>query len=186
MSEALSHFRSLIERVRQKCPHAAKELHDLYSPHLRRVVRRQLSRRLRPQFDSIDFLQQVWKSFFAGDLGEHDFDTPEALIAFLQAVACNKVADEGRNFSTRKRDTNRLEFKMGPAEIPANNPSPSQEFSAGERLKTLLHGQPPHVRRILEMLQEGHTYEAIAAEVRMSTKFIQRILQRIQERHGSS
>ena len=145
-----------------------------------------LSRRLRPQFDSIDFLQQVWKSFFAGNLGPREFESPEALVAYLSAMACNKVADQGRIYSTYKRSANRLAVPQSPAEVPASNPSPSQELSAGESLEIILRGQPPHVQRIVQMRQDGCTNEDIAADVRMSVKFIQRVLQRLQERHESS
>ena len=40
MFDPLSEFRLLMGRVRRGCPAAARELHDRYSDHLRRIVRR--------------------------------------------------------------------------------------------------------------------------------------------------
>src|SRR5579864_1112444 len=81
-------FRSLLRRVLTGCPEAAEELHRDYGDHIIRVVRRRLPRRLRPKFDSVDFAQDVWASFFQA---EHDFKGPEHLMAFLTRVARTKV-----------------------------------------------------------------------------------------------
>jgi RNA polymerase sigma factor (sigma-70 family) len=182
-------FRALMERVRAGCPEAARDLYEVYSPHVQRIIRRRLNPRLRAQYDSIDFTQQVWKSFFTGDLADQRFDHPGALVAFLARVASNKVTEEfRRQFLTEKRDLNRerqrAASEYAAVEFPADGPTPSQEVIAGEQMERLMAGQPAHVRRILEMLRQGHTHRAIAAEVGISEKFIQRFLQTLSERHG--
>ena len=53
----------LMRSVREGSEDAARMLFDRYAPHIRRVVRRKLHQKLRPQFDSVDFVQDVWASF---------------------------------------------------------------------------------------------------------------------------
>jgi RNA polymerase sigma factor (sigma-70 family) len=186
MPDSVLEFRSLMDRVRTGCPQAAAELHARYSGHVRRIVRRHLGPRLRSQFDSVDFLQQVWQSFFAGELGVQQFDSPELLVAFLSRVAANKVSAEGRRNQTMKRDVDRINNRVrDPRELPSpHQPTPSQEVMAGERFELLVADQPPDVRRILEMLRVGYTHRAIARAVGISEKTIQRILQRLSQKHG--
>ena len=57
-------FVALMRRVREGSEAAAWELVDKYGGHLRRAVRRVLNPMLRSKFDSLDFVQLVWDSFF--------------------------------------------------------------------------------------------------------------------------
>ncbi|HMF35814.1 MAG TPA: ECF-type sigma factor, partial [Isosphaeraceae bacterium] len=57
-------IRELLARIKNGDEEAARELLNRYESKVRLVVRRQLPRLLRPRFDSIDFLQSVWGSFF--------------------------------------------------------------------------------------------------------------------------
>src|SRR5262249_44175004 len=63
MDEEVQEFAALMQRLAGGSQEAARELYDRYGPHIRRVVRRRLIPALRPKFDSIDFEQDVWKSF---------------------------------------------------------------------------------------------------------------------------
>ena len=57
-------IRELLARIKNGDEEAARELLSRYESKVRLVVRRQLPRLLRSRFDSIDFLQSVWGSFF--------------------------------------------------------------------------------------------------------------------------
>src|SRR5205823_10333892 len=89
-------FEALMGRVRAGCPRAAQEVFDRYSDAVRRVVRRVLRDRLRAKYDSTDFVQSVWASFFLTPPERYNFDTPQQLVNFLSKVAFHKVVDEGR------------------------------------------------------------------------------------------
>ena len=65
MTDANDEFRALMQRLREGSDEAAWQLVEQYGEPIRRAVRRALSARLRPQFDSLDFVQLVWSSFFA-------------------------------------------------------------------------------------------------------------------------
>ena len=78
---------ALMGRVRAGCPRAAQEVFDRYSDAVRRVVRRVLRDRLRAKYDSTDFVQSVWASFFLTPPERYNFDTPQQLVNFLSKVA---------------------------------------------------------------------------------------------------
>jgi RNA polymerase sigma-70 factor (ECF subfamily) len=183
-------FRSLMERVRTGCDEAAREVFDRYSDHVARVVRRYLHQRLRPQYDSLDFLQAVWASFFTAGLERRRFERPQELIAYLSRMACNKVMDAHRKRLGAHKEGPVLEHPPGvdvegqPAEAAARQPTPSQVVIAEESWERLLRDQPPPLRRALEMLRQGHSYREIAEEVGLHPKALQRFLQKLTERSG--
>jgi RNA polymerase sigma factor (sigma-70 family) len=179
-------FARLMERMRSGCPDAARELFDRYSPYIRKAVRRLLHQRLRTQYDSLDFTQAVWLSFFTVPRDRYTFDTPDDLIGFLARVACNKVTEVFRQrLQTDKHNLNR-EVPLGeddrerPAEPSARQPTPSQVAMANERWERLLAGQPDHFRRVLELRRQGHTHREIARKLGVHAKVIQRLLRKLE------
>ena len=63
---------------------SAEQVFRTYEPYLRRVVRRQLSPRLRAKFDSVDVVQSVWADLLTGFReGGWSFDDRDQLRAFL-------------------------------------------------------------------------------------------------------
>ena len=60
-----SEFRDAIDQICSGSEEAAWNFIETYGPHIQRVVRRRLHQSLRSKFDSVDFVQMVWASFFA-------------------------------------------------------------------------------------------------------------------------
>lgn len=184
MTEA-DDFAVLMGRVNAGSDGAARELFERYGPHIRRVVRRQLDRKLRTQFDSTDFVQDVWTSFFADRRrSRRRFEQPEALVAFLANMAYHKVVDAfRRRVQTRKRDANRersLESKsVGGSRLAGRQPTPSQLVIAEEHWQRMLEGQPEHYREILTLLRQGHSHVEIARRLGVNEKTVRRLLQRV-------
>lgn len=182
-------FRTLMERVRAGCPDAAREMCDRYGAHLRRVVRRRLHHSLRPQYDSLDFMQDVWASFFTAPREKYAFDTPDQLVGFLAELASHKVADAGRkNFKTRKSNLDcvrPLDRDDPDRDLPVRGPTPSQFAMANESWERLLAGQPADRRLLLEMLRQGNDYKEIAERTGLHPKLIQRFLLKIAEKRGN-
>src|SRR5262245_43154752 len=73
---------------------AAERVFLSYEPYLRKVVRRQLSARLRSKFDSSDIVQSIWadllRDFWEGRL---QFTDANHLRAFLIRVTRNRFGD---------------------------------------------------------------------------------------------
>src|SRR6188768_2709839 len=77
-----------LARIQAGDEEAARELLRRYEAEVRLVVRRQLPRLLRSRFDSLDFLQSVWGSFFRKiQTGPNDLMEEQNLITFLAWAA---------------------------------------------------------------------------------------------------
>jgi RNA polymerase sigma factor (sigma-70 family) len=181
-------FRELMRQVQTGSPEAARRLCDQYGSHVMRVIRRRLPDYLRPRYDSIDFQQDVWASFFAQLAEHHRFDDPSALIAYLSRLAQNKVLMEQRRGLAAKRDVWR-DRAMQPQAAAGETMTevqpdprahtPSLWMMADERWEQMLAAQPPLKRRMLLMLREGCSHGEVAAQLGLHPKAIQRVLRRL-------
>jgi RNA polymerase sigma-70 factor (ECF subfamily) len=187
MAESLQTFQDLMERVRQGSPEASQQLLDRYGHHILHVVRRTLHAKLRTKFDSLDFVQDVWASFFTGPQVDMRFETPEGLAAFLAKVARNKVVEAFRQrMQGQKYNVNRENSLDGSAAFQVErlvgaDPTGSQLAVANEAYEGLTRGQPDHYRRILELLQQGHTHQEIAEALGLNEKTIRRLIRKLED-----
>jgi RNA polymerase sigma factor (sigma-70 family) len=184
MSDTPTDFTTLMARVRSGDQDAMGEMCERYSGHVRRVVRRKLNQRLRGQFDSLDFLQDVWTSFVAVPLENYTFETPEGLILFLSRLACNKVVEAYRTRVGAQKRTLDREAPL-PDAVPAplgRQPTPSQVVMADERWAQLLEGLAPKQRKVVDLLRQGHTHLEISEIMGVHVKVIQRLIRKLWER----
>ncbi|MFO0952542.1 MAG: sigma-70 family RNA polymerase sigma factor [Isosphaeraceae bacterium] len=176
-----------LERIRAGDEEAARELLTRYEAEVRLVVRRQLPRLLRSRFDSIDFLQSVWGSFFRRvRSGPADFEDSRHLVAFLARAAKNKVIDEYRRAASRKQDMSREEPLWGdglrPKDVAAEIDTPSEVAQAREvyrRLEALL---PEERRTILELKSQGLSSRDIGERLGISERTVQRVIEDLRRR----
>jgi RNA polymerase sigma factor (sigma-70 family) len=171
-----------MQRIRDGSDEAARELLDQYGPHIMRVVRRRLSKELRPKFDSMDFAQAVWASFYSDRIGLEQLDRPETLIGRLVEMASNKVID-----AYRRRD--RQEGQAPPPELPLPEDgslgherpdermhTPSQEAMAHDLWRRLVAGQPEDMQEIVRLRLVGLTCDEIAGRLGMTSRSVRRRL----------
>ena len=149
-----------LKRIQAGDEGAARELLQRFEAEVRLVVRRQLPRLLRSRFDSLDFLQSVWGSFFRRmRTSPTEFEDSRHLVAFLARAAKNKVIDEYRRAASRKHDMHREEPLWGeggrPREVADSNDSPSEVAEANEALGRMRELVPEEKRSILELKAEG-------------------------------
>src|ERR1051326_5719513 len=95
-AERQTSFAALMDRVRAGSQDAAWEIIERFGKQIKQVVRRRLNGLLRSQFDSTDFVQVVWLSFFRHPDMMRTFSSPSELASFLEVMARNKVTDETR------------------------------------------------------------------------------------------
>ena len=180
-------FVDLLEEVRQGSQQAAWTLIEEYGPHVRRVVRRSLSNVLRSRFDSADFAQVVWLSFFSDRAKNNQFTEPGQLIGFLAEVARNKVITEfRRQILTCKRDMRRERAGAGGdaiplQEVPARQATPSEFAMAHERWDKIMSSQPECYQEIVRLRISGETHESIADRLRITERTVRRVIKRIFE-----
>ena len=179
-------IRELLARIKNGDEEAARELLSRYESKVRLVVRRQLPRLLRSRFDSIDFLQSVWGSFFHRIQTEsNDLNEEENLIAFLAWAARNKVIDEYRRAATQKQNIHREESieNRGDRETTlASGDTPSELAQAHETFDRLSRLLPEDRRVILELKAAGYSCSEIGDRLGLSERTVQRVLEELRNR----
>jgi RNA polymerase sigma factor (sigma-70 family) len=180
-------FADLMQRVRSGSEDAAWEIIDRFGSQIQRVIHRRLNVRLRSQFDSTDFTQLVWLSFFRHPEAVHKFTTPHELAAYLMIMARNKVTDETRRqLFTKKYDARRVEsyddhaLEKQPRAL--SRKTPSAIAVARERWGQLLRGQPPHYQEVARLRFIGETPRDIAEKLKINERTVRKIINRLFER----
>lgn len=181
--QSLSQFRDLMQRAKAGCQDASRELYETYGRHVLRCVRHRLWRRMRARFDSQDFSQQVWASYFLGE-NLPDFQTPDELMGFLSAMAERKVILEHRrqhlqkNNLRRDRPINEHDTHVGhhPA---APDPTPSTLAVYREQYERIIVNQAPEVREVAQLRLEGNTFAEIAGTLEIDERTARRFMRRL-------
>ncbi len=185
MLKTADEFRTLMQQVLSGSEPAAEELFRDYEPYLLHAIRQKLSKRVRSKFDSLDIAQDVWKSFFAAMPVERRFDSPAELVAFLTTLAKHKVIDAARQrVSTQKRNVFREQsiddsLQFDKDRLTSADRTPSQILMSQEEWGRFLAEQPLVYRQIFIRLREGRSHEEIAAELKISSKSVQRALNQL-------
>jgi RNA polymerase sigma-70 factor (ECF subfamily) len=171
-------FAILMSQVRDGDQAAAWKLIEVYGSHVLKVIRRSLSIQLRSKFDSQDFVQTVWKSFFRDRDRLLAMQSPDQLVRYIQAIARNKVVDE-----TRRRHT--AKFNVGREEefddAVGGGPRPSEIAIVRETWDRLMAGKSDDHRRIVEMRFQGHTFAEIAKELSINERTARRVIASLME-----
>jgi len=164
---------------------AAREIYDQYQPHVIRVVRRRLRHELRSKFDSVDFAQAVWQSFFSRRIELTSVDNPESFVKLLAIMTRNKILDETRRRTrTQKYDVSK-ELPLDTLPTCANErdmaqtDTPSEFAIANERWTGILRNSPQRNQSILKMKMSGLTCQEIADELDLSERTVRRAIKKM-------
>lgn len=184
-------FIELVARARAGDEVAVERLLRAFEDDVRLMVRARLPRALRSQFDSMDFVQSVWTSLFAGPgPAVETFANVRHFLGYLAGVAQNKVWEEYRRRTrSQKYDLareERLYVRRGvheaPRDVAAPDPTPSQEAQAADRMDQLLAGRTPQEARVLELRRQGLTFEEIAARTGQHERTVRRLIEALRAR----
>jgi len=181
-------FRTLLARAQQGSEEAARELYETYVPHVIRCVRHRLWRRLRSKFDSQDFAQSVWKSFFHDGPNLPDFQTPDDLIAYLRSMATAKVNEEARRRTPRGKRDAMLEIPIDESSEPTGPhpatrlPTPSTVAMYRERYERTMEQHPAMEREVADLRLEGNTFDEIGEKLDVNPHYARRLLRQLKER----
>ena len=181
----------LIARAKAGDETAIREFLSRFEPEVRMMVRGRLPRMLRTQFDSMDFVQAVWQSFFA-DLrsSSRQFENVHHLRGFLAGVARNKVYEEHRRLTrTKKHALGReqsLYVRRGSREVElaliSPEPTPSQAVQASDRLAQLVARCSPLEAQVITLRHQEMTFDEIARRTGISERSVRRIIDEARER----
>jgi RNA polymerase sigma factor (sigma-70 family) len=182
MSVDADDFKTLMRGVLDGSSEAADRLCRDYESAIRRVVRRRLPTRLRGRYDSLDFVNDVWLSFFTNPPADARFEDPEALTGYLAGIARNKINEARRQVSKPKYDLNREvspDATDGCDALPGPEPTPSQIIGAEDEFRRMCRDRPPFHQQILQLLRQGMSYAEIARHLNTHEKTIWRLVRRI-------
>lgn len=190
VGEAKARLQLLLSQITEGSEEAARELVEEYGPIILRVVRSRLSTRLRSKFDSADFAQSVWASFFANRQTLAKLRGPDAVVAYLTELARTKVGGEHRRrFGVQKRDVRREEplalHTIGSEQNPniaGRDPTPSKIVSDQEAWDNLRRNMPTDERQLCDLLLEGKSLREIAQLLGVSQRTIQRLCHKLKNR----
>ena len=181
----------LIARAKAGDETAIREFLSRFEPEVRMMVRGRLPRMLRTQFDSMDFVQAVWQSFFA-DLrsSSRQFENVHHLRGFLAGVARNKVYEEHRRLTRTKKHAlareQSLYVRRGSREVElaliSPEPTPSQAVQASDRLAQLVARCSPLEAQIITLRHQELTFDEIARRTGVSERSVRRIIDEARER----
>jgi len=181
-----SSFEAAFARACQGSDADLQHLLDEYGAYIQRVVRSRLDTRLRPKFDSLDFVQMVWASFFAQPGALMRFNNnPRQLLKYLATMARNKVVDEERrrlSDNNRYRATGEQFLGEHDSEVAERrSDTPSQCAIARERLQLLESTDSEQEREIMKLRMRGLSYIEIAARLGINERTVRKIVDRLLE-----
>ena len=181
---SISHFRRKMNSLRAGDESAAWDLIEQYEPHLKRVVRRKLDERMRSKFDSVDFVQMVWTSFFRHPSRVVAFDEPDQLLKYLIQVAKHKVIEEyRRRLQTQKynitKEQSMDDSRVAVTNAPTTAETPSKIAVARERWTNLMSNQSERNREIVRMRISGATYQEIAEKLDIHERTARRVIEEL-------
>ncbi len=195
VDERQPEFEQLLKELANGSEEAATRIVDLYSSNILRAVRRSLPRAIRPKIDSVDIFQSVWMSVLAKRTRLAQLDTPQRFVAYLAATARLKVLEKYRHYTRMQAFDVRREQRMSDpidaknAKSPATlakaalvdtkHPPGSAVAEAREAWQTLMSNCNDRDRKVVKLRLKGQSFEDIAGQLQVSTKTIQRILQRL-------
>jgi RNA polymerase sigma-70 factor (ECF subfamily) len=178
-------FTDLMARAKAGDETALRTFFSRFDREVQMMVRARLPKKLRNQYDSADFAQAVWQSFFS-DLPADapEFENERHLRQYLAGAVRNKVHQQHRRLTrTRKYDIwreERLYIRRGNQEVPREvvspDPSPSQAAQASDRLEQLTAGRSELEVEVIRLRRQGLTFEEIASVMGVNERTARRII----------
>lgn len=190
MAEPQKTFAQLVEEARQGDEAAACEIVTKYQPYIIRTIRRNMAAEIRRKFDSQDFVQAVWASFFRHRDGALQADDPAQLARFLAAMARNKLFEElRRRFCSKKYNVTRERSLDDVSEVECGNRrvgTPSQVMMARESWERLVDGLSERDRAIVDLRMAGETQASIARQLGVGVRTVSRALGRLEDKRNEA
>ncbi len=178
-------FQELIRLARAGDEDAAAGLAQEFEPFIRRFVRFRMRyrpdhERLRPEIDSADICQSIFKSLFVGlREGKFELNRPEQLAKLLSAMVRFKVATKARLLSITLREVLELD---APRQRAAGGPGPEKLVDDRDALETILKLFDGDELEILIRRLDDQPWSAIAEALGGTAEGLRKKLTRAIER----
>lgn len=181
-----------LETVKSGDTRAYEQLVESLGGIVLTVIRRRMSQRVRRYFDSQDFSQAVWASFYQDREKIQSLEDAQQLRKYICAIARNKVVDQMRRVEGSGRTTD-SPAPLSESEVEeafskvldVGSATASTMFRLEEEWNELTHQCSDSDRRVLEMREKDYTMKQIAEELNLSSKSVQRVMDRFRRRWKS-
>ncbi len=178
-------IQELLRRFQSGADDAAAELFSFFNEHVMRVVRRRMSRSIRPRLDTEDLAQSVWTTLWKNRERFQGLNDSNAAMAFIVTIAKRKAAYAMRKHVTSRKRSVHAEQSgdaMGDVTPERRVASPSQALQAKEVMQKLVEGESDRCRDVVNHRLNGMTIEQVASEVGVDERTVRRILERLERK----
>jgi RNA polymerase sigma-70 factor (ECF subfamily) len=180
-------FLSLVQRVQEGSPEAAQELYNEFAGLVLQFVRRSLGKapQLRTLFDSSDFRQDVFASFFTRVLPRRSFESPEEMAAFLRGMVDKKVLAARRKWLDRaKRSLARqapLAASCTAGKELGREADTAEQVAVADAVEHVGPARPDAVGSLLSLWILGHSPGQIARQLGTPVRAVNQTLHRVKD-----
>jgi tRNA A-37 threonylcarbamoyl transferase component Bud32/DNA-directed RNA polymerase specialized sigma24 family protein len=149
---------------------------------LTRLARVRLSAKLAARLDADDVVMSAYRSFFVGARdGRFSLKESGDLWRLLAEITIHKLCRAAAHHRARRRSiamevpaAEAAESRFG--DLISRDPSPDDAAAVADELEAVLASLPSIGRRVLELRLRGESIDAIAEDIRRSTKTVRRWL----------
>lgn len=179
-----SEFTQLMQQTREGDQSAAMKLVELYEPEIRRTARmRMTDPKLRRLVDSMDICQSVFGKFFnKAAQGNLELNTPDQLLGLLVTMTKNRVVDEHRRQTRKKRGSGEAPLVAESDMVIEDSPGPKTAFEMKDLLGQVRSHLTPEELKIADHRNSGMSWNEIADELSESADVLRKRLERAIER----
>ena len=177
-------FQLLMLKTRQGDHDAAQKLVELYEPEIRRVARmRMTDPKLRRIVDSMDICQSVFGNFFRNAVtGDLELNTPNQLLGLLVTMTRNRVVDEHRRQTRKKRNAGETPLVAESQMLVEDSPGPKTAFELKDLLTQVRAKFTAEELKIADYRNSGLTWDEISVELGESSEVLRKRLERAIDR----
>jgi RNA polymerase sigma-70 factor (ECF subfamily) len=166
---------------------AAEQAFIAFEPHLRMVVRRQLSPRLRSKFDSCDVIQSVWADLLKGFReSSWEFRDAHDLRRFLVKATRHRFIDRARRYRRAAENESSLACADEGLLPCSSEPTPVEQLEAEELWSRMIELCPARHRDLLELRRSGASLGEIASRSGLHEGSVRRIFYDLSRRLAAS
>lgn len=177
-------FTQLMRKTRAGDQGAARKLVELYEPEIRRTARmRMTDQKLRRLVDSMDICQSVFGKFFnKAKHGDLDLTTPDQLLGLLVTMTRNRVVDEHRHQTRKKRGSGEAQLLAESNMMVEDSPGPKTVFEMKDLLDHVRSHLTPEELEIADCRNAGMSWGEIEEKLCESSEVLRKRLERALER----
>lgn len=161
---------------------AAREVYERFVDRLVHQAARRLDRGLGARADPESVAHSVFESFFerhqAGDLVLHNWGM---VFGLLSHITFRKCLNRNRDLRREKRGGAAAALSLEDWHLAAAAPGPDEEAMVVDTLNAVLAAFDEDERAVLDAYMAGATPDAVAARVRLSTRTVQRVVERFRK-----